>query len=138
MNGSLAKHVGLQFLQGFWSGELEGSFSLCAPGATWHFQSTLHDPAVVPVRDAVQFLMDALVGGFDPASGYSVELDNCIGEGDEAAIEYRATGKTRTGQTYANRYLVRFTVTDGKIVSIRPYFDTHLVSRLLYDLDAHH
>ena len=89
----------------------------------------------MPVREAVEFLMSALIGGFDPDSGYTVDVDNIIGEGDEAAIEYRAQGKTRSGEIYANNYLVRFTAIDGKLVSIRPYFDTHLVSKLLFDLD---
>jgi len=73
--------------------------------------------------------------GFDPDSGYTVDVDNCIGEGDEAAIEYRAQGRNRQGVLYANNYLVRFTSKNGKILSIRPYFDTHLVSKLLFDLD---
>lgn len=131
-----AKSLGLAFLQSFWDGQIERGYELCAEDALWTFQTTLHDPRRVPVRDAVDFLMSALIGSFDPDSGYAVTVDNCIGEGDEAAIEYRAEGKNRRGETYANNYLVRFTVRDGKISSIRPYFDTHLVSRLLFDLDA--
>jgi ketosteroid isomerase-like protein len=131
-----AKSLGLRFLQAFWSGKLEEEgYPLCAPDARWTFQKTLHEPRVVPVREAVEFLVSALIGGFDPDSGYTVDVDNLIGEGDEAAIEYRAQGKTRTGEVYANNYLVRFTARDGKLVSIRPYFDTHLVSKLLFDLD---
>jgi ketosteroid isomerase-like protein len=130
-----AKTLGLRFLQAFWAGDMERGFALCAPDARWRFQKTLHDPQEVPVREAVQFLMDSLVSGFHPDSGYSVELDNCIGEGDQAAVEYRASGRTRSGRWYANNYLVRFTTRAGQIISIRPYFDTHLVSTLLYDLD---
>lgn len=130
-----AKSLGLAFLQSFWDGQPERGYALCAPDATWTFQPTLHEPRRVPVPEAVEFLMSALIGGFDPDSGYRVEVDNCIGDGDEAAIEYRAEGRNRLGELYANCYLVRFTVREGKIVSIRPYFDTHLVSRLLFDLD---
>lgn len=129
-----AKSLGLAFLQAFWDGDMERGYKLCAPGALWRFQKTLHAPQEVPVREAVQWLMDKLVAGFDPNSGYTVQMSNAIGEGDEAAIEYSATGKTRSGDTYANNYLVRFTVKNGQIVSIRPYFDTHLVSKMLYDL----
>ena len=51
-------------------------------------------------------------------------------------MEYTARGTTRSGAVYENDYLVRMTVRDGRIVSIRPYFDTHRVHHLLYDLDA--
>ncbi len=128
------KAVGLEFLQSFWDGQPERGFALCAPDARWRFQRSLHDPQEVPVRYAVTWLNEKLVAGFDPDSGYEVTVDNAIAEGDEAAIEYSATGRTRAGDTYLNRYLVRFTVRNGSIVSIRPYFDTHYVSKTLCDL----
>jgi ketosteroid isomerase-like protein len=128
------KALGLAFLQAFWDGDMERGYKLCAPDAKWRFQKTLHMPQEVPVREAVQWLTDKLVASFDPNSGYSVQFGNAIGEGDEAAIEYSASGKTRSGEIYTNTYLVRFTVRNGQIVSIRPYFDTHLVSKVLYDL----
>jgi ketosteroid isomerase-like protein len=131
-----AKSLGLAFLEAFWAGDVERGYALCAPGARWRFQRTLHDPQEVPVREAVAFLMDKLVSGFAPESGYTVADVHAIGEGDEAAIEYSATGRTRTGETYLNHYHVRFTARDGKLVSIRPYFDTHYVSRTLHRLDA--
>ena len=129
-----AKTLGLAFLQSFWDGDLERGFKLCAPDAQWHFQRTLHDPQLVPVREAVQHLFDTLVKGFHPDSGYTVQFSNAIGEGDEAAFEYSASGKTLRGEWYANNYLVRVTTRAGQIVSIRPYFDTHLASNLLHDL----
>lgn len=129
-----AKELGLAFLQAFWDGEPERGYALCAPDARWQFQRSLHDPDVVPVRQAVEWLNTSLVSGFDPASGYSVQLRDAIGEGNEAAIEYSATGRTRTGEIYQNRYVVRFTAERGRILSIRPYFDTHYVSQMLYDL----
>lgn len=129
-----AKSLGLEFLQSFWDGRPERGYALCAPDARWRFQRSLHDPVEVPVRQAVEWLNDKLVANFDPASGYSVEVFGAIGEGDEAAIEYSATGHTRFGETYHNRYHVRFTARDGQIISIRPYFDTHYVSKVLYNL----
>lgn len=129
-----AKSLGLAFLRAFWEGDPARGYALCAPEARWRFQRSLHDPQEVPVREAVEWLMDKLVSGFAPDSGYTVELMGAIGEGEEAAIEYSATGLTRTGERYLNHYHVRFTARDGRIVSIRPYFDTHYVSRMLYDL----
>lgn len=129
-----AKSLGLAFLQSFWDGDPERGYALCAEDARWRFQRSLHDPVEVPVRAAVQWLNQNLIAAFDPASGYTVEVFGTIGEGDEAAIEYSATGRTRDGETYLNHYHVRFTARDGKLVSIRPYFDTHYVSKVLCDL----
>jgi len=134
MDSQDAKSLGLAFLQSFWDGDIQRGYKLCAANAKWRFQKTLHDPQEVAVPIAVQWLLDTLVAGFDPDSGYTVTVANAICDGDEAAIEYSATGKTRTGEIYSNNYLVRFTAKNGKIVSIRPYFDTHLVSKLLHDL----
>jgi len=132
-----AKALGLAFLQSFWDGDPERGYALCAGDARWRFQRSLHDPVEVPVREAVQWLMETLVAGFEPGTQYTVELFSAISEGDEAAFEYSATGRTRGGDTYHNRYHVRFTVRDGQIVSIRPYFDTLYVHRKLVSLDGH-
>lgn len=130
-----AKTLGLAFLQSFWDGAPERGLALCEPGATWQFQRSLHDPRIVPVPQAVQWLTDKLIAGFDPDSGYTVDVTSVIGSGDEAAIEYSATGRTRSGEVYLNHYVVRFSTSGGRIRSIRPYFDTHYVSRVLYPLD---
>ena len=129
-----AKTLGLQFLQAFWAGKPNEGYALCAPDARWCFQQSLHDPQEVSVPEDVDWLMKTLVSGFAESSGYRVTLRDAIGEGDEAAIEYSATGLTRTGRTYLNYYVVRFTASRGQITSIRPYFDTHYVSRYLFDL----
>jgi hypothetical protein len=77
-----------------------------------------------------------LVTWFDEDSGYIIEVHNAIDDGgEEAAIEYSARGKTKNGPMYENDYLVRMTIRDGKIYSVRPYFDTHRVHKVLYDLD---
>ena len=44
-------------------------------------------------------------------------------------MEYNAIGKTISGGNYENFYLVRFTVREGKISSVRPYFDTEYLSK---------
>ena len=130
-----AKSLARDFLQAFWDGEPTRGYALCAPDATWQFQRSLHTPDIVPIPVAVEWLMNKLVSGFDPDSGYAVTVGSLIGEGDEASIEYSATGKTVRGDTYYNRYPVRFTARNGKIISVRPYFDTHYVHKALVALD---
>jgi ketosteroid isomerase-like protein len=134
MSHATAKALGLEFLQAFWSGEFDKAYALCASDASWVFQTSLHNPREATVGEAVRWLSDTLMLGFDTASGYAVTLRDAIGEQGEAAIEYSATGRTRRGETYLNHYVVRFSVAEGKITSIRPYFDTHYASKMLHDL----
>lgn len=131
-----AKELALSFLQAFWDGDPERGVELCAPDAVWTFQKSLREPRHAEIREAIDFLMARLVGEFDPDSGYEVTVHNVIGEGGEAAVEYSARGTTRRGEIYDNDYLVRFTVVDGKITSVRPYFDTHYVHNVLANLDV--
>ena len=130
-----AKQLALDFLQAFWDGDPARGVALCTPDAVWTFQKSLREPRYAPIDEAIDWLNTKLVGEFDPESGYEVEVKNAIGEGNEAAIEYSARGKTVRGDVYHNDYLVRFTVSDGKITSVRPYFDTHYVHRVLARLD---
>jgi ketosteroid isomerase-like protein len=127
--------VARAFLEAFWRGAPQEGLALCAPDAVWTFQKSLRTPRHASIAEAVDWLMTTLVGGFDPDSGYTVEVHNTIAEGDEVAMEYTARGRTRRGEIYENNYLVRFTLKDGVIVSIRPYFDTHYVHCTLVPLD---
>lgn len=129
------KQIALSFLQAFWDGRPEDGVALCAPDAVWTFQKSVRKPRFAEIRVAIDFLMDKLVGEFDPDSGYEVNVHSVVGEGDEVAIEYSARGRTRRGEVYDNDYLVRFTLRDGLITSVRPYFDTHYVHRVLAALD---
>ena len=130
-----AKTLAREFLQAFWDGDPARGVALCAPDAVWTFQKSLREPRYAPIAEAIDFLNERLVGEFDPDSGYEVEVHNVIGDGDEAAVEYSAEGRTRRGDVYRNDYLVRFTVADGQITSVRPYFDTHYVHKVLANLD---
>jgi ketosteroid isomerase-like protein len=133
--GTDNKAIAVHFLEAFWRGAPQDGLALCAPDAVWRFQKSLRQPRESSVAEAVEWLMTRLVAGFDPESGYSVEVHNAIAEGEEAAVEYTARGRTRAGEIYANDYLVRFTMRGARIVSIRPYFDTHYVHRVLAPLD---
>jgi ketosteroid isomerase-like protein len=131
-----SKKIAVRFLEAFWAGELETALALCDEKAVWTFQKSLREPRYASIPEAVQFLMDALVSEFDPDSGYSVEVHNAMEEGEEVAVEYTARGRTRRGDVYENNYLVRFTVEGDRIISIRPYFDTHYVHQTLANLDT--
>ena len=131
-----SKKIAISFLEGFWSGEPEKALALCSDNAVWTFQKSLRSPRYASVPDAVDWLNETLISEFDPDSGYTVEVHSAISDGEEAAIEYTAKGTTRRGDVYENNYLVRFTVNKGKIVSVRPYFDTHYVNERLVKLPS--
>jgi hypothetical protein len=128
------REIAQAFLQAFWNGAPQEGVALCAPDAVWTFQKSLRQPRHAAIPEAIDWLMSRLVGEFDPDSGYTVEVHNTIAEGDEVAMEYTARGRTRRGDLYENNYLVRFTIRDGRIVSVRPYFDTYYVHRVLAPL----
>lgn len=130
-----SKDIARQFLEAFWAGEPERGYALCSSDALWTFQKSLREPRTASIQEAVEWLNTKLVAEFDPESGYTVDVHNSIAEGEEAAIEYTARGKTRSGEIYENNYLVRFTIRDGLIISVRPYFDTHYVHNVLAKLD---
>ena len=133
---TVPKQIALSFLQAFWDGEPDKSLALCAPDAVWTFQKSLREPRLAGIAEAIDFLNTRLVGEFDPNTGYEVDVHHVVGDGDEVAVEYSARGRTRRGDIYHNDYVVRFTFRDGRIVSVRPYFDTHYVHKVLADLDA--
>ena len=122
------KEIANGFLEALWAGDTEGALSLCAPGAVWEFMPTVHSPRITSIPDAIEWYRN-LVTFFDPDSGYDTEVFNIIAEGDEVAMEYNAIGKTISGGNYENFYLVRFTVREGKIFSVRPYFDPEYLSK---------
>lgn len=126
--------IARRFLQAFWDGEVDKGLALCADDARWTFQKSLRSPRHAGIREAVDWLNDTLVSGFDPDSGYEVEVHNTIAEGGEVAMEYTARGRTAAGDVYENNYLVRFTIREGMIRSVRPYFDTLYVHRRLAPL----
>jgi len=131
-----SKKIATRFLKGFWDGKPEQALALCTEDAVWTFQKSLRSPRYASVLDAVDWLNETLISEFDPDSGYTIEVHNAISDGEEAAIEYTAKGTTRRGDVYENNYLVRFTVKKGKIVSVRPYFDTHYVNERLVKLPS--
>jgi len=130
------KQIALSFLQAFWDGEPDRGIALCTRDAVWTFQKSLREPRFAGIAEAIDFLLTKLVGEFDPDSGYDVDVHYVVGDGDEVAVEYTAQGKTRRGDIYQNDYVVRFTLRNGRIVSVRPYFDTHYVHKVLADLDT--
>ena len=119
-----AKAVVRRFLEALWSGDRDTAKSVFADDAEWWFRPSLGYKTPMHPVEAVDIVMDDMIGRFDPDASFTVDLHHLFGEGGEVAAEYTARGTTRTGRNYEHRYLFRASVRDGQIVVVRPWADT--------------
>ncbi|MGW0936880.1 nuclear transport factor 2 family protein [Streptomyces sp. NPDC002666] len=69
---------------------------------------------------------------FDPTAEYAVDILHVIAEGDEVSVECVTRATTRDGAPYVLDISAQFTVREGKIRSMREYFDTEYFGRTLF------
>ncbi|MEW2578589.1 nuclear transport factor 2 family protein [Streptomyces syringium] len=69
---------------------------------------------------------------FDPEAAYAVEVSHLLAEGDQVSVECVTRSTTVHGTPYAIDISAQFTVRDGRIVSMREYFDTQYFARTLF------
>ncbi len=64
-------------------------------------------------------------------NGLRFTINDMVAEGDKVAVEAESEGEHVSGQTYANQYHFLFELRDGKLVSLKEYMDTELVTDVL-------
>lgn len=64
--------------------------------------------------------------------GMPMEVIGLVAEGDQVAAELRARATTKTGRSYDNRYLMLYTVRDGKVSDVREYTDLMTIADVFY------
>ena len=70
-----------------------------------------------------------LFGGVDETlSDFGVEVHSIIAEGDHVAVEHSGRNETSDGRSYNNNYCWVLSFRDGRIVEVREYMDTQLVT----------
>ncbi|MEV4871363.1 nuclear transport factor 2 family protein [Streptomyces syringium] len=69
---------------------------------------------------------------FDPEAAYSVDVSHVLAEGDQVSVECVTRSRTVHGTPYAIDISAQFTVRDGRIVSMREYFDTQYFAATLF------
>ncbi|MEU1120497.1 MULTISPECIES: nuclear transport factor 2 family protein [unclassified Streptomyces] len=69
---------------------------------------------------------------FDPTAEYTVDVRHVIAEDGEVSVECVTRATTRDGAPYALDITAQFTVEDGRITSMREYFDTQYFARTLF------
>lgn len=120
------------FLEALWSGDKTTAKSVFAADAEWWFRPSLGYQSPMHPSKAIDIVMDDMIGRFDVNKPFEVELHHLFAEGNEVAAEYTATATTVTGRDYRHRYLLRASVKDGQIVTVRPWADTKYFLETLY------
>lgn len=129
------KETALAFMNALWAEDLPAADALLSVDATWAFQlgmpqAILRESRIWPAREAMRQIVSDMFGQFDP-EGFSVEISRVIGDGNDVAIEYHASGRTFGGANYRNFYVTLLRVEDGKVCDVKPYNDTrHMLTML--------
>ncbi|RMB07917.1 nuclear transport factor 2 family protein [Eilatimonas milleporae] len=127
-----ARTVVKAFLEAMWSGDKAAAKAAFSEDAQWWFLPSLGYQRPMPAGDALDIVMDDMIGRFDTDKPFTVDLHHLIADGGEAAAEYTARAILKTGRPYENRYLLRASVAGDRIVSVRPYTDTKFFLEELY------
>jgi ketosteroid isomerase-like protein len=90
----------------------------------------------VGLEEIVGKFMTPMAALFDPTAPYAVEVSSFVAEGAHVAVECVSSTTTATGRPYSIEISAHFTVEDGRIVSMREYFDTQYFARTLFGQDT--
>jgi ketosteroid isomerase-like protein len=113
-----------RFLESFSAGRVAEALALMADDAqSW----VSGDPLLFPLagtRSKAQFAeLLGMLGSVFP-KGLRVTPKAFTAEGERVAVEAESDGVTAAGKIYRNQYHFLFEVRDGRICSVREYFDT--------------
>ena len=122
--------VAIRFLRNFWAGELDSALVLASPDAVFVNTRSLAEQRIVPLRQALSWIIGDLFSRFVPPGRFDVQIRNALGEGDQVMVEYSASGRLDNGRDYANDYVMAFTFRNGQIVEQRVHTDTQHLARL--------
>jgi uncharacterized protein len=114
-------------------GDIDTVRNMFAEDATWEYPGDLPLSRTWRGRDAI---VSDFLGGVGtllrPDTPLSLELTNLISAGDQVVAEWTSGAITRSGAAYHNRNIAVFTITGGKITSVREYTDTQHVEHVLF------
>ena len=63
--------------------------------------------------------------------GLKFDIDDMVAEGEKVAVEATSEGEHVSGQTYTNEYHFLFEFRDGKLLKLKEYMDTEMVTDVL-------
>lgn len=112
--------------------DFAGMEKLVSPDATWW---VVGRPDYAPyaglhqVSDVLE-LLTGFVGGLDD---FMFTVDSSTAESDRVVVEATSSGRMGPAE-YTNTYLMRYQLQDGKIHSIREFFDAYSITAYLDQL----
>jgi ketosteroid isomerase-like protein len=122
----------LQFCECLSRRDFVGMMELVTSDATWW---VVGRPDYAPyaglhtITEVVQILQD-FVGPYDT---FEFTVESTTAEGDRVAIEAQSSGRMGA-VTYKNTYSKHFKICDGKIASVREFFDAYEITAYLDQL----
>lgn len=121
-----------RFLRALWAGDRDGAKAPFAPDAQWWFLPSLGYPRPMRASDAIDAVLDDMMGAFADGATLHVELTAMMSNADgEVAADYSARSVMQDGTAYENRYVLRATVMDGAISCVMPWTDTQKLGALI-------
>lgn len=104
-----------------------------ADDVTWRWMGVTSWSKVFEGKRAV---VEDLFGGVDETltDDYSVQVHHVHAGGDHVVVEHTGRNQTPDGRRYDNHYCWVLQFRDGKIVAVREYMDTQLVTET-FDVD---
>jgi len=102
-----------------------------AETATWTLAGELPISGTWEGRDVIidEFLATAM-SNYE-AGSVSLEITGMIADGHSVALQWTSRARTLDGEPYENECIGVFTVSDGKIQSVREFMDTHYAYKTL-------
>ena len=133
MSATENKNVVLRFFENLSAGRLDAALDLMDENAMWWVSG---NPEYIPL--AGTYRKDEIVGmvsmvGAAMPSGIQLTVTSSTAEDDRVAVETRVGGVSPKGRVYDNRNFFAVEVRDGRIRSVREYFDTIHTNEVLFD-----
>lgn len=108
-------------------GDMDTCFALLADDIRWtNIGTTKFSGTYVGKQALMEQLLGPLFGQLK--AGISSVVENMIAEGDFVVAQTAGTAETMDGKPYNNSYCQVIKIQNGKLVEVKEYFDTELVS----------
>lgn len=128
MSAERNKQLVAQFFEHLGAGDINGFVAMYADdGAVWTCGNTLIS-GTAPKAQIAQ-TAGAIFDAFP--NGLQFTILGMVAEGDKVAVEAESRGMHVSGELYNNLYHFLFEFRDGKVLKLKEYMDTELVTDIL-------
>ena len=122
------KALVIQFIDLLNQGDVSGFADMYhADGSVWTSGKTLISGSAN--KSQIEAAGAAIFDAFP--QGLTFTIHGMVAEGDKVAVEAESKGMHSSGQLYNNHYHFLFEFKDGKVLSLKEYMDTELVTDIL-------